>query len=347
MSFFEVKNLTVDYQSLGNPQQVRTSGKVLSDICFNLEQGEILGILGPTGSGKTVLLKTLTGILKADFGEILKNGQNIMSIKPRYRGISLVFQNYALYPHLSAGKNIGFPLLFRRKYRAHPDVRVNEVAKLLHLDEETLLSRKPKHLSGGEKQRVAVGKAIAALPDIILLDEPLSNVDAHLRGLLRHNLRTLIKQNNLTAIYVSHDQRELSFVADRIAVMHGGRILEIGSYDNLYYSPKNFFTALFVGEKTANAFTVEQATKITHGEITQPFVIRPERCSTHPSKSSYLFRGTVEVVERYLEERKILVFVRNSDVRASILLSMNFTVQRGDTLIFYLPKEHIRVFPKD
>ncbi len=342
MSFLKVENLTVDYESIGN---LKIKGRVLNQINFDIRQGEIFGILGPTGCGKTVLLKTISGIIKPDSGRVLKNVQDLYRMKPCQRGMSLVFQNYALYPHFSAGGNIGFPLLFKPKYKIHPNARVEEVAKLLHIDHEKILTRKPKFISGGEKQRVAVGKAIAALPELLLLDEPLSNVDAHLRGELRYNLRKLIKENGLTAIYVTHDQRELSFVSDRIAVMHEGRILQVGTYNELYHSPKSFFVSLFVGEKIANSFNATQAALVTNGKIKDCFTIRPEFCSFQKLDSAYAVTGTVELVEPYFNERKKLVFIQNDNLTISALSHIDTFIKRGDKLTVYIPKRKIKIFP--
>lgn len=216
------------------------------DVSFSVKKGEILSLLGPSGCGKTTVLKIVAGLVRPDSGSVLLSGRDITDLPPERRGFGMVFQNYALWPHMTVFDNVAFGLRMRRYSDAEIRKRVKEALELVRIN--GLENRYPSQLSGGQQQRVAIARAIAPNPEAILLDEPLSNLDAKLREELRHELRAIIKSIGITAIYVTHDQLEALSLSDRIAVMKDGRILQIGTPREVYEEPVDEFVATFLGE---------------------------------------------------------------------------------------------------
>jgi multiple sugar transport system ATP-binding protein len=222
----------------------------LSNISITAEDGEFLVLLGPSGSGKTTLLRAVAGLEQVDAGEIEIGGRKVNDVDPGQRNVGMVFQDYALYPHLSVRQNISYNMKLRRVARADIERRVGEVARMLGIDE--LLARRPAELSGGQRQRVAVARAITRDASVLLMDEPLSNLDAQIREHVRVELRELQRRIGVTTIYVTHDQVEAMVLADRIAVMANGAIEQIGTADNVYGRPATLFCARFVGSPKVN-----------------------------------------------------------------------------------------------
>jgi multiple sugar transport system ATP-binding protein len=212
--------------------------------------GELLVLLGPSGCGKTTALRMLAGLEHPDSGDILIDGRSVTRLEPKDRDVALVFQSYALYPHMSARDNIAYPLALRRLTRAQRAERVARAAALLRL--EHLLDRRPAQLSGGEQQRVALARAIVREPRVFLMDEPLSNLDAKLRTHTRTELKALQRQLGTTTIFVTHDQAEAMTLADRIAVLDAGRLQQLGTPDDVYGRPANVFVAQFIGSPPMN-----------------------------------------------------------------------------------------------
>lgn len=240
MAHIEFSNISKSYGT----------AQILKNINLSIEPGEFLVLVGPSGCGKSTLLRTLAGLESVNSGEIKVNGHSINHIEPQNRDIAMVFQNYALYPHMNVFENIGFALKLQKRSASEINVRVHEIARLLQI--ETLLERKPKDLSGGQRQRVALGRALARQTSILLFDEPLSNLDAHLRGQMRVEIKRLHQAMKSTMIYVTHDQMEATTMGDRIAVLKDGRIEQIGSPSEIYHRPKNIFIATFVGSPEMN-----------------------------------------------------------------------------------------------
>jgi sn-glycerol 3-phosphate transport system ATP-binding protein len=222
----------------------------VDDLSLAIDDGEFMVLVGPSGCGKTTALRMVAGLEKPTSGEIVIGDRVVNDEQPGRRDIAMVFQNYALYPHMSVERNICFGLRQRRMPRAQIDARVREVSALLELDE--LLKRKPAQLSGGQRQRVAMGRALARHPQAFLLDEPLSNLDAKLRTQLRAELKRIHHLLPTTSIYVTHDQVEAMTLGDRIAVMARGRIQQLGGAQDLYDSPANLFVAGFIGSPPMN-----------------------------------------------------------------------------------------------
>jgi len=221
---------------------------------FNLEitNEEFMSILGPSGCGKTTLLRLIAGLEPLSEGRILFNDKVINNVPPRDRNVAMVFQSYALFPHMTVAENIGFPLVVRKNPDEKTNERVKEVAEILRLPH--LLERKPKALSGGEQQRVAVGRAIVRKPDVLLMDEPLSNVDAKTRAYLRAELKELQREIKTTLLFVTHDQTEAMTMSNRIALMRYGKLVQIGSPEEIYEYPKDVWSASFVGNLPMNLF---------------------------------------------------------------------------------------------
>lgn len=236
---------------------VKSFGKtdVIKGISADIEPGEFIVILGPSGCGKSTLLRMIAGLEDLSGGEIHIAGKRVDPLPPKDRGCAMVFQNYALYPHLSVAGNIEYGLRVAGMPKADRRKKVEEVAELLELDK--LLSRKPAQLSGGQRQRVAIARAIAREPSVFLFDEPLSNLDAKLRTTMRTELRKLHDRIGATSIFVTHDQVEAMTLADRIILLNEGRMAQMGTPSELYDTQQNIFTASFVGAPQINLFPAQ------------------------------------------------------------------------------------------
>ena len=224
--------------------------EVVHGIDFEIRDGEFVVLVGPSGCGKSTILRMIAGLETVTGGEISINDRVVNDDAPRDRDIAMVFQDYALYPHMSVRQNLGFGLKMRNTPRADIDKAVHKTAEILQIEE--LLDRKPKQLSGGQRQRVAIGRAIAREPALFLFDEPLSNLDAKLRVEMRTQIKRLHIAFQATSVYVTHDQTEAMTLADRIVTLHGGRIEQVGTPDDLYSRPLNRFVAGFIGSPTMN-----------------------------------------------------------------------------------------------
>jgi len=226
------------------------STSVLHDVDLHVEHGEFVVLVGPSGCGKSTLLRLIAGLETIDAGSFLMEGRQMNTVKPAKRGIGMVFQSYALYPHMTVAENISFGLRLQHMPKQKIDARLAEVSRVLKLD--SLMGRKPRALSGGQRQRVAIGRALVQEPDVFLFDEPLSNLDAKLRVSMRVEIAKLHQRLGSTMIYVTHDQVEALTLADRIVVMNRGRIEQIGTPLDLYHRPSNLFVAGFIGSPEMN-----------------------------------------------------------------------------------------------
>jgi multiple sugar transport system ATP-binding protein len=237
--------------------------KILKGIDLEIRDGEFMVFVGPSGCGKSTLLRTIAGLEDITEGTLRIGGRVVNDVPPAERGISMVFQSYALYPHMDLFENMAFGLRLAKVPKAEIETAVNQAAKILHI--EHLLQRKPKDLSGGQRQRVAIGRAIVRKPEVFLFDEPLSNLDTALRVKMRYEFAKLHEQFKTTMVYVTHDQVEAMTLADRIVVLQAGRIEQVGTPMGLYEHPCNLFVAGFIGSPGMNfiAATVQEAT--AHG----------------------------------------------------------------------------------
>ncbi len=328
----------------------------VNDLNLAVEDGEFLVFVGPSGCGKTTSLRMLAGLEDVTIGNIYIGNRRVNDIPPKDRDIAMVFQSYALYPHMSVYENMAFSLELQGKRKGEIKARVESAAKQLGID--SLLHRKPKELSGGQRQRVAVGRAIVRNPAVFLMDEPLSNLDAKLRVQARAEISKLHKQLGTTFIYVTHDQVEAMTMGTRIAVMNGGVLQQIDTPQNLYNHPKNIFVAGFIGSPAMNFFEARLISREGNLYVTtdsfeleipservkfyEPyqdliFGIRPE--SIHdpdyvpPGIPSALVKATVSVTEMmgnevivYLNTTANQEFVARVDPRSQMIVSQSVSV---------------------
>ena len=238
----------------------------IDDVSLRIADGEFIALVGPSGCGKSTLLRAIAGLEEVTSGDIWIGGRDVTDLAPRHRDIAMVFQSYALYPHMSVRQNLGYGLKVRRVPKAEIRSRVDEIADLLGLTE--LLERKPAHLSGGQRQRVAMGRAIAREPQAFLMDEPLSNLDAKLRVGMRASLAQLHQKLAVTTVYVTHDQVEAMTLGQRVAVMKDGHILQVDTPQVLYEQPIDVFVAGFIGSPAMNLLeAVIDGDEVVFGEF--------------------------------------------------------------------------------
>lgn len=237
----------------------------VNEFNFTIPDGQLIGLLGPSGCGKSTTLNLICGLEKPTSGKIFFGGEDVTGVEPEHRGVGMVFQNYALYPHLTVRKNIMFPLENLkgkdRLSKEEMEKRVLDAAKMVSLEE--LLDRKPRELSGGQQQRVAIARALVKMPRVLLLDEPLSNLDARLRLQTREEIRRIQRETKITTIFVTHDQEEALSISDLIVVMKEGILQQIGKPQEVYDQPANLFVAKFLGTPPINVFSG----KVTDGQV--------------------------------------------------------------------------------
>lgn len=249
-----LQNLTKKFPS--RDRKNRDSVTAVNDFNFEIPDGKLIGLLGPSGCGKSTTLNMISGLVKPTGGKIFFGEEDVTDLPPEHRGIGLVFQNYALYPHLTVRQNILFPLQNlkgkAKLSKAEMDEKAAAAAELVQIDE--LMDRKPRELSGGQQQRVAIARALVKMPKVLLLDEPLSNLDARLRLKTREEIRRIQRETKITTIFVTHDQEEAMSISDRIVVMKEGVIQQTGKPQDVYDNPANLFVARFLGTPPINVF---------------------------------------------------------------------------------------------
>jgi multiple sugar transport system ATP-binding protein len=338
MAVIEIKNVAKSFGAF----------KALHSIDMTIADQEFMVLLGASGCGKTTLLRIIAGLETATEGEVWIGGRRVDHLPPRDRGIAMVFQNYAVFPHLTVFENIAFGLRMKKLPQPEIDRRVNRTAELMHI--ETLLKRYSGQLSGGQRQRVAVARALAMEPEVILMDEPLSNLDALLRMEMRAELKGVLEASNTTTIYVTHDQVEAMSMADRIAVMHQGRILQAAAPVEVYRNPAARFVGSFIGNPPMNFLPAERAgdgTWTVAGEnFAGPaqaggkleFAIRPE--DVEPSSSG--FAATIRVVEPLGAHTLVTTEVGGHLFRA--ILDSTTEAKPGDTVRLKPRPDRIRWF---
>jgi multiple sugar transport system ATP-binding protein len=283
----EFKNVNKEYGSTS----------VVDDLSLKIDDGEFIVLLGPSGCGKTTTLRMLAGLEPVTSGDIFIDGKRINDVPTQHRDLAMVFQSYALYPHMTIAENIGYPLRVRKLDQAKRAERVKRVATMLEI--EPLLDRKPRQLSGGERQRVALARAIVREPRAYLMDEPLSNLDARLRVQMRGELKHLQHELGTTTIYVTHDQAEAMTLASRVAVMTKGRLQQFDTPMNIYNYPANRFVAEFVGSPSMNFIEGSPSTK----------GIRPEHIQVLSEPQDSAIPATVYVTEQMGNETFVFLTV--------------------------------------
>ena len=321
--------------------------EVLHGVSVDIADGEFVALVGPSGCGKSTLLRMVAGLEDISGGEIAIGSRVVNDVVPKDRDIAMVFQNYALYPHMNVRENMGFALRQRRTPRAEIERRVGEAARILGL--ETLLERKPRQLSGGQRQRVAMGRAIVRNPNVFLFDEPLSNLDAKLRVQMRSELKELHQRLGVTTIYVTHDQIEAMTLADRVVVMNGGVIEQMGPPLELYDRPQSLFVAAFIGSPPMNFLTgtPDDAGRLVVGDslvLPLPVRIAGGTRVTVGFRPEHLHVGadgwpaSVSVVEPTGSETQITARIGEHVVR--VLVRGRTDARPGDTI-------HLTVRPAD
>ncbi len=253
----------------------------VNDFSLEIEAGTFTTLLGPSGCGKTTLLRLISGFLEPAQGKIKIDGIDQEGIEPNERKIGMVFQDYALFPHLTVRQNLLYGLKLKSKDKIQNEEKVRQLAQILEI--ENLLTRYPDELSGGQQQRAALGRALVLEPKILLMDEPLSSLDTKLRIQVREELREIQKKLKITTVYVTHDQEEALSLSDKIAVIHDGKLLQAGSPKEIYFHPKDFFTADFVG----------RANFLRFGDEAKKYLVRPEWIKILPLESDLDFTAKI------------------------------------------------------
>ncbi|MGZ9810208.1 ABC transporter ATP-binding protein [Pseudoroseicyclus sp. H15] len=314
--------------------------EVMSDVGFDVASGEFVALVGPSGCGKSTLLRMIAGLEEITSGTISIEGRVVNDIAPKARNIAMVFQNYALYPHMSVRKNMGFSLYLHGETKPEIERRVQEAAKMLGL--EALLDRLPGQLSGGQRQRVAMGRAIVRQPAVFLFDEPLSNLDAALRVQMRSDIRALHDRLGTTSVFVTHDQIEAMTMADRIIVLRGGRLEQIGAPLELYDTPCNVFVAGFIGSPAMNLLPgVAEAGQLRVGtstlvpldaEVAGPVTwgIRPEHLDWVAEPGPGVLTGKVTGLERTGATDFVIADAGGVELRA--VLQERHAIARGSDI---------------
>jgi multiple sugar transport system ATP-binding protein len=333
--------------ALRNVQKSFGSAKVIHGVDLEVRDGEFVVFVGPSGCGKSTLLRLIAGLEDITDGDLFIEGERVNDLAPAKRRIAMVFQSYALYPHMNVYDNMAFGLELAKASRPEIDRRVREAARLLQIDD--LLDRKPKQLSGGQRQRVAIGRAIVRDPKVFLFDEPLSNLDAALRVQTRIEIAKLHADTRATMIYVTHDQVEAMTLADRIVVLNKGRIEQVGTPLELYHRPANLFVAGFIGSPQMNFVPVEAVGARPHEtEVRLPngrsVVVPSSAESIQPGETLTLgirpdhlhvredgaFRGRIELVEQLGENH--LLYVDAGGLRLTAREAGDSRHQAGDTV---------------
>lgn len=255
----------------------------VQDFSLDIEKGEFIAFLGPSGCGKTTTLRMIAGLESVTEGDIILEGKSIINLQPKDRNVSMIFQSYAVWPHMTVFENVGYPLKLRKMSKEAIKKIVHEVAEIA--DITPYLDRYPSQLSGGQRQRVAVARAIAVKPKLFLMDEPLSNLDAKLRVAMRTDLKRIHQELKSTSIFVTHDQSEALSLADRIVVMNEGRIEQIGTPNEIYHQSATMFIAKFIGSPPANFFTV---TVKEEGLVHEAFTLPIKKATLDRLKKTYL-----------------------------------------------------------
>ncbi len=325
--------------------------RVLEELSLKVAPGEFLVLLGASGSGKTTALRILAGLETASSGRVLIGGRDVTDILPKYRDVSMVFQSYALYPHKTVAENIGFPLKVRKVPTAERDVAVKEAASQVQID--MLLDRYPRQLSGGQRQRVALARAMVRRPSVFLMDEPLSNLDAKLRGHMRAELKHMQSTLGTTTIYVTHDQIEAMTLAHRVAILEKGVLQQLDTPAKIYNDPANLFVAQFIGSPPMNVVhgSLEaSAFKTTGASVSLPVSgsiakailgVRPEDCAVvAPSKGN--IRGEIYAVE--LIGDHTLVTVKTGADMLTVKASKEFSGAIGENIGISVVKDRLFVF---
>jgi multiple sugar transport system ATP-binding protein len=322
---------------LGNISKKFGEVSVIPDLSLTIHDGEFVVFVGPSGCGKSTLLRLVAGLEDVTSGTIRIDGESVEGMPPVKRGIAMVFQSYALYPHMTVYQNIAFGLEIARYPKDEIRQKVEEAARILDLSD--YLTRKPAQLSGGQRQRVAIGRAIVRQPKVFLFDEPLSNLDAALRVQMRLEISKLHQSLKTTMIFVTHDQTEAMTMADRIVVLNKGRIEQVGTPSELYNVPKSEFVASFIGSPKMNFIDGEEAAKLGGYRVG----VRPEHLAVSADQGNW--KGEVELSENLGSDTFVYVRTSHGPMTVRVVGEISFTP--GDTIYITPDRERLHVFKAD
>lgn len=355
MSSIKIKNVDKSYDGKVN---------VIENLSLDINDKEFIVLVGPSGCGKSTLLRMIAGLEEITKGEIYIDDNLVNNVAPKDRNIAMVFQNYALYPHMSVFDNLAFGLKLRKYSKQEIAERVNEAAEILGISE--LLTRKPKELSGGQKQRVAVGRAIVRRPKVFLFDEPLSNLDAKLRTQMRTELLRLHGILDTTMVYVTHDQTEAMTMADRIVVLEKGKIQQIDKPVNLYNNPANRFVAEFIGSPAMNFIEGSLSGKFEFISEKENFSIklpktclqdtsdnnnnvvlgiRPEHLELTPKKTKSSITGNVELIE--VMGKESFLYVKTNQNKIIVRVESSVDLKQDQSVNLSVDVKHAHLFPSN
>jgi multiple sugar transport system ATP-binding protein len=334
MHLVEVKELHKHFENV----------KAVDGVSLSIREGELLVILGPSGCGKTTLMRMIAGLEQPTSGQILIGGRDVTRLPPRAREIAMVFQSYALYPHMSVFDNISFPLKAKKMPAREMKEKVEWSASILGISK--LLARKPRQLSGGERQRVALARALVKEPQVMLLDEPLSNLDAKLRTQARDELQQFQRRLGMTTIFVTHDQIEAMGLGDRIAVMNQGQLRQLGTPQEIYHQPADVFVATFLGSPPMNLIEADGRLAGFRPEDFLPRHILPAGDS-----NVSLFRYHVGRIENLGSDRILYGGLGEDETDRNIIAKLPSTVdlaiEAGQAYDFAVRSENVKLFDKE
>ena len=302
----------------------------VSNFSAELQDGHLICLLGPSGCGKSTLLNMLCGIIPVTEGQIFFDDKDVTKLPPDQRNIGMVFQNYALYPHMTVAENIAFPLEVQKVKKEERKARIEEIAKLVHVD--NLLKRYPSELSGGQQQRVAIARAMVKKPQLLLMDEPLSNLDARLRLEMREEIRRIQKETGVTTVFVTHDQEEAMSISDSILLMKDGLLIQSGLCQELYVNPNSLFVAEFLGNPPANKIVEDD--KIT--------AIRPEAFTLDPNGTE----AEIQFISEMGKDQIVTMTYLGNTIRAILNLD-DMNVGSGSKIKVGLKKKGVFTFDKE
>jgi len=363
MAIVELKNVAKNYaQGLVAKGKSDSSNNAVDNFNLVTRDGEFVVLVGPSGCGKSTTMRMIAGLERNTEGEILISGRDVSQVPPKERDIAMVFQSYALYPHMSVAENMGFSLKLKKRPAEEIKAKIEEAAETLGI--QALLDRKPRELSGGQRQRVALGRAIVRDPQVFLMDEPLSNLDAKLRVDMRAEIVKLHKRLNVTTFYVTHDQVEAMTMGERIVVMKDGRIQQIDTPINLYDFPANRFVAGFIGNPSMNFLRAKHTDGVVSGDgyrlsldgghrpvvasrgIGDVWVgIRPEHLRLSDGTATNRVEGAVDVVETLGAVTMVQLSVGEHSVTAQ--LPGHHKVEIGDSLTLACDSDKLHLFDSE